>query len=268
MDDRIVFCNKLASRQNCQKVVVIDDPMMPRYAVEQGGIDVWRIPLSVPGWYLTDLSHFLADEEIATAERFHSRQHRDRFVAARGTLRSILARYAGVLPKAIRFGYGKHGKPWLANDATIDFNLSHSEDLAMLAVGNRSPVGIDIECVKPGLVAPDLIDMIFSQQEKSKLAELSSNEMESFFFRIWTAKESYLKLLGSGLSIDPRCVEVTPDGKDSLTSSRAAIRPTGGHARPLHGLDAPAGYVATLATDAFGVEITTRVWRIPDMGLV
>ncbi len=72
--------------------------------------------------------------------------HRARWVAARWALRSVLARYLGGDPAAIELSLGERGKPHLADPgATLRFNLSHSGELALIAVAEGREVGVDVQ---------------------------------------------------------------------------------------------------------------------------
>src|SRR5690349_20633592 len=88
--------------------------------------------LDEPG--LARLAGLLDASEAERAARFHFDVHRRRYVAAHGFLREVLARETGSAARALRFELGAHGKPRLVEGA-LHFNLTHSADLALLAVG-------------------------------------------------------------------------------------------------------------------------------------
>src|SRR5436190_24043385 len=122
-------------------------------------------PLAVPDWKSADihptlrpgevhvwsahltgadaLSESLSPAEWVRAQRFHFERDRARFVAGRGLLRTILGRYLDAPPRSLRFTQGLHGKPELDGmSSSLRFNLSHSDDLMLLAAAHARDVGI------------------------------------------------------------------------------------------------------------------------------
>ena len=89
--------------------------LRPPSGVKLGAEEVhlWRAPLDLGGSTLDRLYGTLTADEKARAERFRFAEGRARFTAARGVLRDILARYAGVEPASLQFGYQPSGKPFL-----------------------------------------------------------------------------------------------------------------------------------------------------------
>ncbi|WP_367567468.1 4'-phosphopantetheinyl transferase superfamily protein [Lacrimispora sp.] len=93
---------------------------------------------------------------------------------------------------------GEHGKPYLKDFPHIHYNISHTEGLAACGLGESS-LGIDVERIRP---FPDRVaERVFSSAEKRRMKELPQEERDSYFFRIWTLKESYVKALGCGITV-------------------------------------------------------------------
>src|SRR5580698_2953692 len=110
-------------------------------------IDVWSVRLDIDAAHVERLRNLLSADERARADRFAFDRDRRRFVVGRGAVRSILASYVGAKPAEVRFTYGPHGKPFLADPPPKDalqFNASGSEELAVCAVTLGQEVGIDI----------------------------------------------------------------------------------------------------------------------------
>lgn len=164
-------------------------------------IHVWLIRLDDldAEAHLRDL---LADDERDRAERFRFDLHRRRFVIARGTLREILGNYLAIQPSEIRFVYGPKGKPALAFPEGIDlqFNLSHSGELALAAFTVGKPLGVDIEQVRPMDDLESIVRDHFSAMEIEQWQSLPSQARVPAFFDCWTRKEAYVKAIGDGLS--------------------------------------------------------------------
>ena len=106
----------------------------------------------------------------------------------------------------LRVGHSTHGKPFLEDHPDIHFNLSHSGHYAVLSVGS-TPNGVDVECRHDQF--DGIASRFFTEQEYSLIKR--SDDPGSLFVRIWTRKESYLKMTGEGLSADMRLIPVFPE---------------------------------------------------------
>ena len=115
-----------------------------------GEVHLWKASLDQPESVLDALAASLSADERRRAERFHFVRDRRRFIAARGVLRDILGRYLRVPAGSVNLVTMEHGKPELADRTGngLQFNLSHSHDLAVYAITCRRKVGVDIERVR------------------------------------------------------------------------------------------------------------------------
>ncbi len=156
---------------------------------------IWS--LATPLETRNHFASYLTDDETARMGRFVYDKHRFAFLAARGGLRDVLGRLTNVAPADLRFSYGPQGKPALAGGPA--FNLSHSGNLACLAVHSDLQIGVDIEEFRP--IEQGLAERFFSATEIEALATLPEAEKEAGFFRCWTRKEALVKGIGGGLSI-------------------------------------------------------------------
>ncbi|MEH2152486.1 4'-phosphopantetheinyl transferase HetI [Nostoc sp.] len=177
-------------------------------------IHVWRIDLDQPESQLQNLAATLSSDETARAERFYFQEHRQRFIAGRGILRTILGSYLGIQPLHVEFNYQHRGKPVLADkfaDSRLAFNLSHSQGLGLCAVNCTRPIGVDLEYIRPMSDLEALAKRFFLPREYEMLRSLSPNQQQEIFFRYWTCKEAYLKATGDGLSqLEQVEVSLTP----------------------------------------------------------
>lgn len=178
-------------------------------AFEYGQVHLWQFDLDHPDrarWQET-----LCAEEFRKAERFVHQQHRERFLQGRCMLRSLLSRYAGVAPRTLEIGYTRYGKPYLPWRYGLGFNLSHSENLALIAIGRHRQIGIDIE----RLVLPDgvrgLARLVFSAEELLAFMAMPDDALLLAFFTCWTRKEALVKAIGAGLTLDLRDLTVGLD---------------------------------------------------------
>src|SRR5205085_940988 len=116
------------------------------------------------------------------ASRFKVPAPRQQFVISRAFLRLALSRYLHIEPRDVRFRTLVHGKPELAADETIRFNLSHTDGAAALAVTHDRAVGIDVERVREDVEAIDIAARFFSTREANWLrSQILSKGSAAFF---------------------------------------------------------------------------------------
>lgn len=173
-------------------------------ALGTGEVHVWRLCLGPgPAADANALRGLLSEDERRRADRYRFDRHRDRFTVCRGTLRNLLGRYLEVQADSIRFEYGEHGKPSIADPPegrTICFNLAHSRNLALFAFSRHQAVGIDIEYRRPMPRAEALAKRFFSAEEHRVIQSLSPDHRQQAFYDCWTRKEAYVKATGAGFS--------------------------------------------------------------------
>ncbi|MDB9324702.1 4'-phosphopantetheinyl transferase superfamily protein [Nodularia spumigena CS-586/05] len=166
-------------------------------------VHIWRIHLDVPEAQQQNLLATLSGDELTRANRFHFQEHRQRFIAGRGILRSILGSYLGIEPQRVLFDYQERGKPVLADSLAksgLWFNLSHSQGLALCAVNYHNRIGIDLEYIRRMSDVEALAKRFFLPREYDVVRSLSDHQQQEIFFRYWTCKEAYLKATGEGLA--------------------------------------------------------------------
>ncbi len=165
-------------------------------------VQVWHTWLHGSSSELQTLAQVLSPDEQERAARFRFPQHRDAFIAARGQLRSILSCYLNVKAQDLRFGYGPHGKPALVEPhSDLQFNLSHSNGLALFAISQGHRVGVDVEYIDSDRPWRNIAQRFFAPGENQVLSRLSETEGQQAFFHCWTRKEAFIKATGQGLSL-------------------------------------------------------------------
>ncbi len=182
-------------------------------------IRVWRVHLDPTAAEFAALENLLSPAEINRADRFHFARDRRRFVVARGVLRLILGGYLQADPQGLSFHYGAHGKPSLALSGTgWRFNVSHSHEVALIAVTQQREVGVDVEFPRPLADRERLVAANFSASEAAVWHSLAAEAREAAFFTAWTRKEAFLKALGGGLTIPLQSfsVSLAPDEPAAL----------------------------------------------------
>ena len=144
-------------------------------------VHIWHIPLSARDGAIQRLAGALSVDEIQRADRFHFEKHRRRFVIARAAMRQILGQYVHIAPQNLVFAYSSKGKPELApgfEGTGIRFNLSHSNEFAVLAIAERRCLGIDVEWVNHEFAADDIAERFFSANEVRTFRSLPPGERD------------------------------------------------------------------------------------------
>lgn len=186
-------------KQNFKTLVLTDRQL------KDSRIDIWQFPLHT-SW--PEAHSFLNDEESARAKRYHFAHHCRRYTVARTMLRLILGHYLQTNPKKLVFTYNTHGKPALLDFPALQFNLSHSGELALLAVGSHFPVGIDLEFFSARPYR-GIGKTLFSNQENLKLEHVNQALEPLAFFHVWAQKEAFIKACGLGLAYPTKQFEVS-----------------------------------------------------------
>src|SRR5262245_34273422 len=163
---------------------------------------LWHVVLDRSPAEAEQLAALLAADELERTNRFRDPLLGRRFVTGRASLRRVLGRCLGRDPKEISFTYRAAGKPEMVDVGShgLHFNLTHSHAVAIIAVSPGRPVGVDIERVRPDFACAEIAARFFSRREQAMLCDLPADERAVAFFRCWTRKEAFIKLLGAGLS--------------------------------------------------------------------
>lgn len=172
-------------------------------SVSSSEVHIWRVLIDRPTLPVEQLAKMLSADELTRAERFYFERDRNRFIVARAALRTILGSYLGVAAKQVQFCYGHRGKPALAPiqaKSGLEFNLSHSGEVAVCAVTRDRDIGIDVEFIRPITEAEQIAKRYFSVRENASFQALPNSEKQAGFFYHWTRKEAHLKAEGEGLS--------------------------------------------------------------------
>lgn len=230
----------------------IDWSLPPQHlTLAPGQLHVWRFTLETVS--ATELAT-LSPEESERSHRYRFRRDRERFVAGRVILRQILARYVSQEPGQVRFVYSERGRPSLdlagpcgETFAGFDFNLSHSEDRAVLAVGAGVRVGIDLERIDADKVGDGLLGFVCTPSELQHLNSLPRREQVDRFYQCWTRKEAYLKAHGDGLILPMNQILVLGVNGHEVTPSESVSGGDPTRTWSLLDLSAWPGFAAALA---------------------
>src|SRR5882757_6490013 len=148
------------------------DPAWPHDEVH-----IWRSTVDWTPESLDRLRQVLSLDERARVDRFLFEKDQRSHLVSRGWLRVLLGRYLDVPGDQLGFDYGAHGKPCLRgrgsrspHQAPLQFNVSHSGELVLIALTAGRALGVDVERMRPDTKAVELAERYFSTQERAALA--------------------------------------------------------------------------------------------------
>jgi 4'-phosphopantetheinyl transferase len=201
----------------------------------------------------------LSADERARASRFSFQRDRDAFVATRGILRELLGRYTSQLPADLEFDYNPRDKPLLRRkplELAVEFNISDSHGMALLAFAVGHQLGIDVELVRPEMPHDGIAERFFSPQEIVELHALPRSQRAEGFFLCWTRKEAYIKARGEGplIPLESFSVALTPGQPERLESADS-------HRWSLRSLKPDPAYVGALVAEGTGWRMRCWDWN-------
>jgi phosphopantetheinyl transferase len=182
----------------------------PVHEVDRAHVWCWDLDAVQP--LDTARGSVLSADERARADRLRSLRLRRRFEARCMLVRHVLGPLAGVSPEALAFETTANGRPRLARPgpaaaggrvAALDFNLSHSEHVLVLAVAWDRQVGVDIEVVRPDVDVLAVAEAQFTAGELVWLRALPPKRQRPAFYRLWTRREAISKVTGQGIASPP-----------------------------------------------------------------
>ncbi|MEH1129404.1 4'-phosphopantetheinyl transferase family protein [Micromonospora sp. CPCC 206061] len=208
---------------------------------------MWLIPTDVPPDGVAELAAVLDEQERRRADALAVRQRRMRYIAAHAAARVLIGRYLDARPGSVQFTRGPHGKPEVAG---LRVNLSHSGDLAALAVTTRRAVGVDVQRLLPHLDAPRMAARYFPAAEARYVA---AADPVARFAELWARKEACVKAAGGRL-VPGLAVTVHPG---------PCVARQDGRSYRWQDLAAPAGFRAAVALEGSeGFSISPRWFKI------
>lgn len=176
-------------------------------------VDIYSVELDAaqpagahPAGAQPEAARIVSPEELARARAFFFERDRRRYLHCRARLREILSAYVGRAPERIEFRVNAFGKP---STSRVFFNVSHSHDLALIAVSRTREVGIDVERIDAKFMRDNIPERFFSPSETAALRALPAAQRLQAFFDCWTRKEAYVKARGVGLSLALSSFDVT-----------------------------------------------------------
>jgi 4'-phosphopantetheinyl transferase len=219
-------------------VILTPNPLSPNE------VHLWVVDLDPEASDASRRRAAVSPDERKRAANFRRPEDRDRFLVAHGALRLILAEYVPGDPIGFTLSADERGKPFLADrriSNDLQFNLSHSGGLALVAVASARQVGVDIEQIRPMPDLDGVANRVCSPAERAALSGLAASHRESAFFAMWTRKEALAKASGEGIQAIVRESVDEPDGRYTLVEVT----------------DLP-GYAACVAAEGEGWQLVRR----------
>jgi 4'-phosphopantetheinyl transferase len=229
-------------------------------------VHVWRAALDLDSAGLERAQATLSPDERDRAARFYFPSGQRHFIAARGILRAILARYLDREPAQFEFGYGPAGKPELAPGEAegLHFNLSHAQGLALYAIARYRQVGVDLERVRAGYAWEEIAARFFAPGEVTALRSVPAALQCEAFFNGWTRKEAFVKAWGQGLSLPLDQFEVSLVPGQPARLLHVAGDPEEATRWSIRELEPAPGYAAAVAVRAQEWEL--KLWEFSERG--
>lgn len=186
---------------------------------------------------------WLSEAERERMGHFGTEALRRRYAAGRGTLRWLLAAALGVARAEVRIERGPRGRPRLAGDAGVDFNVTHTGERALIGIGQGLRIGVDLERRDRVLNTAGVARKFMTESERSALPS-DADAARRDLLQLWTCKEAMSKATGDALSAPFARIAVA-----LLPSLRVAEGPPPYAPRDwtLHPIDADPEHFATVA---------------------
>ena len=211
-------------------------------------IALWLCKLDCSSEESHVLAQSLSPLEVARADRFGTPALRARWIAGRASLRRLLGVTLGIEPAAVVLHRGRRGRPELAAEYAIDFNVSHTDDVALIGIAAGldpgARIGVDIERENRTVNADGLARKFMTGRERAGMASLDDAARRRHFLQLWTCKEAMSKATGDALSAPFREIDVAVDEGPQLLAGPA---PYLADRWRLVSAAVPAGLIATIA---------------------
>lgn len=225
-------------------------------------VHIWRASLDLDEYFQSSFLKVLSPDENYRAQKFRFAKDNRNFIAARGILRSLLGKYLKISPAEISFQYSKFGKPGIADNNSLQFNISHSQNIALFAFTKKFPVGVDVELVNHDIEVKDIATKFFSANEIMNLLALPEQEQTLGFFNCWTRKEAFIKAVGEGLSFPLDKFEVSLELGKPANLLATHWEPEAVSKWSMYSISPGANFVGSLAIEGLVEKVNFWNWQM------
>ncbi len=226
-------------------------------------VHIWRALLDDSPERASRFRLHLSDDERDRADRCRTPHPQYQFVITRSILRILLSRYLGILPTQIHFKAQPQGKLILVEPSSIpiQFNVSHTRGMALIALTLQHAVGIDVERIDRAIQNRDIAERYFSKRESEHLASLPERERPHQFFSYWTCKEAYLKMQGRGIAEGLAHCEMIFDPEHSEVGLLTLDQQNRGEECLLYRMKVGAEHIGAVAIATASTQISYWNWE-------
>lgn len=169
-----------------------------------GEVQLWLIRVPEANLEVDRLTARLspAERERARAKRVAEKRHE--YIAGQASLRTLLARQLDIDPMLVEYARGPKGKPYLdtsihSGSPRVQFNITHSGALVMVAMALDAELGVDVEWHNERTNPDRVARRAFSKAEQDAMSALPASARRRHFFALWTCKEALVKCTGLGI---------------------------------------------------------------------
>src|SRR5215203_1604983 len=222
---------------------------------------VWRADLNLNESFQSSFLKLLSPDEKNRAKKFRFAKDSQNFIIARGILRLLIGKYLEINPAEISFQYSESGKPSIINNNSLQFNISHSRDIALFAFTKNFNIGVDVEFVNSNIEAKEIAANFFSTNEIKNLLALPEQQQTLGFFYCWTRKEAFIKAVGEGLSfpLDKFEVSLEPNKPAKLLATNR--QPEDISKWSIFSLSPEANFVGSLVSEGLIEKVKCWNWQ-------
>lgn len=180
-----------------------------KWTLRERETHVWTCALDSLTMSVESRDACLSEDERARSAKFMAPLEQRRFVLSRIVLRQILAGYQGVTAADVLLAREAGGRPYVEGADRLFFSLSHSHDVAVIAVADVR-IGVDVERVRPIARAAEIANRIMHPETVALLQSLPQAQFERAFLDAWTQREAHVKAVGGGLFRTPDVLPFDP----------------------------------------------------------
>ena len=207
-------------------------------------VSLWWCALACSHGAAAALTSWLSSDERTRMQRFGSETQRTRYLVGRASLRWVLAQTLGVTPRDVAIERGPRRRPRLAFAAGLDFNVSHTADVALIGLSRDARIGVDVEREDRAIHSAGLARRILTDRERAALPPDDYDAVRRRILRLWTCKEALAKATGDALSAPFGRIDIEADAALTLAGGPP---PYHAHDFTLLAAPVPAGYLGTVA---------------------
>jgi 4'-phosphopantetheinyl transferase len=161
---------------------------------------------------------FLTESEINKINNYKTQLLRNRQIVSKAILKKTISEYLNIDILEIEYSLNKYGKPFLnksLNHSSLNFNISHSENIGIFAF-SLDDIGIDVEKIKEISNLGEVKEITLTDFEQKWYNNLDKEVQTEIFYKVWTIKEAFLKAIGKGFSFSPLNIELTNEHEKQI----------------------------------------------------